>query len=74
MAKSILKTVAMATGVSTLLFVGFSNQTFAMSPLQASYQFNYNGKNMGSATRTLSKSRKHRSSSSNYIFKQYKYL
>lgn len=44
MAKSMLKTVAMATGVSTLLFVGFSSQTFAMSPFQASYQFNYNGK------------------------------
>ena len=56
MAKSMLKTVAMATGVSTLLLVGFSSQTFAMSPFQASYQFNYNGKNMGSATRTLSKS------------------
>ena len=39
MAKSMLKTVAMATGVSTLLFVGFSSQTFAMSPFQASYQF-----------------------------------
>ena len=64
MAKSILKTVAMATGVSTLLFVGFSNQTFAMSPFQASYQFNYNGKNMGSATRTLSKS----GNNWNYVF------
>ena len=64
MAKSMLKTVAMATGVSTLLFVGFSSQTFAMSPFQASYQFNYNGKNMGSATRTLSKS----GNSWNYVF------
>lgn len=64
MAKSMLKTVAMATGVSTLLFVGFSSQTFAMSPFQASYQFNYNGKNMGSATRTLSKS----GNNWNYIF------
>lgn len=54
MAKSILKTVAMATALSTLLLVGFSNQIFAMSPFQASYQFIYNGKNMGSATRTLS--------------------
>ena len=64
MAKSMLKTVAMATGVSTLLFVGFSSQTFAMSPFQASYQFNYNGKNMGSATRTLSKS----GNNWNYVF------
>lgn len=57
MAKHVLKTMGMAAGVSTaLLFAGFSNQTFAMSPFQASYQFSYNGKNLGSATRTLSKS------------------
>ena len=57
MAQHVLKTIAMATGVmATLLFTGFSSQTFAMSPFQASYQFSYNGKNMGSATRTLSKS------------------
>ncbi len=46
MAQHVLKTMAMATGVSaTLLLAGFSSQTFAMSPFQASYQFNYNGKN-----------------------------
>lgn len=57
MAKNVLKTIAVTTGIaSTLLFTGFSSQAFAMSPFQASYQFNYNGKNMGSATRTLSKS------------------
>ena len=57
MAQHVLKKIAMATGVmATLLFTGFSSQTFAMSPFQASYQFSYNGKNMGSATRTLSKS------------------
>lgn len=57
MAKNVLKTIAITTGIaSTLLFTGFSSQAFAMSPFQASYQFNYNGKNMGSATRTLSKS------------------
>ena len=57
MAQHVLKTIAMAMGVmATLLFTGFSSQTFAMSPFQASYQFSYNGKNMGSATRTLSKS------------------
>lgn len=57
MAQHVLKTIAMVTGVmATLLFTGFSSQTFAMSPFQASYQFSYNGKNMGSATRTLSKS------------------
>ena len=57
MAHNVLKTSALASGVSTtLLFAGFSSQAFAMSPFQASYQFSYNGKNMGSATRTLSKS------------------
>ena len=57
MAHNVLKTIAMASGVTaTLLFTGFSNPAFAISPFQASYQFNYNGKNMGSATRTLSKS------------------
>ncbi|MFT4022126.1 MAG: DUF3108 domain-containing protein [Acinetobacter sp.] len=30
-----------------------STQTHALTPFQASYQFLYNGKNMGSATRTL---------------------
>ncbi len=64
MAKSMLKTVAMATGVSTLLFVGSLKSNLAMSPFQASYQFNYNGKNMGSATRTLSKS----GETWNYVF------
>lgn len=44
-------------GLSAVLSAGMlSSQVFAMSPFQASYQFNYNGKNMGSATRTLSKS------------------
>ena len=57
MAQNVLKTIALASGVSTtLLLTGFSSQAFAMSPFQASYQFSYNGKNMGSATRTLSKS------------------
>lgn len=57
MAHNVWKTIALASGVSTILmFAGFSSQAFAMSPFQASYQFEYNGKNMGSATRTLSKS------------------
>ena len=48
MAHNVLKTIALASGVSTtLLFTGFSSQAFAMSPFQASYQFSYNGKNMG---------------------------
>ena len=57
MAHNVLKTIAMASGVTaTLLFTGFSSQAFAISPFQASYQFSYNGKNMGSATRNLIKS------------------
>ncbi len=57
MAKQAIKTLGFAAGVSAaLLFTGFASQAFAMSPFQASYQFSYNGKNMGSATRTLSKS------------------
>ncbi|WP_376745118.1 MULTISPECIES: DUF3108 domain-containing protein [Acinetobacter] len=39
-----------------MVLTGLSTQTFAMVPFQANYQFSYNGKNMGSATRTLSKS------------------
>lgn len=50
-----LKKVAVITGFSAALLTGVCSQAFAMSPFQASYQFNYNGKNMGSATRTLSK-------------------
>ena len=64
MANSILKTVAVTSALSSALFIGFSSQSFAMSPFQASYQFNYNGKNLGSATRTLSKSGNHW----NYVF------
>lgn len=57
MAKTVFKTLAMTTGLSSaILFTGISSQAFAMTPFQASYQFSYNGKNMGSATRTLSKS------------------
>jgi hypothetical protein len=57
MAKTLFKTLSMATGVSTaMLLVGFSSNALAMSPFQASYQFAYNGKNLGTATRTLSQS------------------
>lgn len=56
MAKTVFKTLGITAGLSTvLLFTGMS-QAFAIAPFQASYQFNYNGKNLGSATRTLSKS------------------
>ncbi|OTG84794.1 DUF3108 domain-containing protein [Acinetobacter sp. ANC 4648] len=56
MAKPILKKLSLVTGLSTvLLLVGFSGNALAMSPFQANYQFSYNGKNMGTATRNLSK-------------------
>ena len=44
------------TGVAVAASALWSNQAFAMSPFQASYQFSYNGKNMGTATRDLTKS------------------
>lgn len=57
MASSVLKKLGVITGISTaILMTGYSSQALAMSPFQASYQFAYNGKNLGSATRTLSKS------------------
>jgi hypothetical protein len=50
------KTFALMTGVAVAASALWSNQAFAMSPFQASYQFSYNGKNMGTATRDLTKS------------------
>ena len=41
---------------SAVVTLASASQAFAMSPFQASYQFNYNGKNVGSATRSLSQS------------------
>ncbi len=56
MATSLLKNLRIVTGISTaVLFASFTSHALAMSPFQASYQFSYNGKNLGSATRTLSK-------------------
>ncbi len=54
--------VASASGA--MLLTGISSNALAMSPFQASYQFAYNGKNMGSATRTLSKN----GNNWNYVF------
>ncbi len=49
------KTLSIVTSLSTaMLLVGLSSNAIAMSPFQASYQFAYNGKNLGSATRILS--------------------
>ncbi len=40
---------------TALLISGVSSQVMAIAPFQADYQFSYNGKNLGSATRSLSK-------------------
>ncbi|RKG32237.1 DUF3108 domain-containing protein [Acinetobacter tianfuensis] len=65
MAKNVMKTFGIAAGVSAaVLLSSFASQAFAMSPFQASYQFSYNGKNVGSATRTLSQS----GNNWNYVF------
>ena len=57
MALNRFKTLGLATGMSSvILLTGLSTHALAMSPFQASYQFAYNGKNMGSATRSLTKS------------------
>lgn len=54
MALNTFKTLGLVTGIGTaMLLSAYSSQALAMSPFQASYQFAYNGKNMGSATRTL---------------------
>ncbi|WP_151708692.1 DUF3108 domain-containing protein [Acinetobacter brisouii] len=46
---------ARSLGVAVLLLgaVAISSEAMALSPFQATYQFSYNGKNMGSATRSL---------------------
>lgn len=60
-----LKAYGLIACVSTaLLSTGYSSQALAMSPFQATYQFAYNGKNLGSATRTLKKS----GNNWNYVF------
>ncbi|ENX44592.1 DUF3108 domain-containing protein [Acinetobacter sp. NIPH 2100] len=52
MTKKLLKVLGMTS--ATLLSVSLSSHALAMAPFQASYQFSYNNKNLGSATRTLS--------------------
>lgn len=42
-----------ASSASILLLCSLSSASFAMSPFNANYQFSYNGKNMGSASRIL---------------------
>ncbi|EZQ11914.1 MULTISPECIES: DUF3108 domain-containing protein [unclassified Acinetobacter] len=65
MAFKSFKTLSVIASVGTaVLFTGYSSQALAMTPFQASYQFAYNGKNLGSATRTLKKS----GNTWNYVF------
>lgn len=52
MKKQVLFTGLIAAATGTML----ASPAFAMSPFQATYQFQYNGKSMGTATRALSKS------------------
>lgn len=55
MANHVMKTMTLVASLGTaLLFTGFSSHALAMNPFQASYNFSYNGKNMGSGTRNLS--------------------
>lgn len=56
MAHPILKKIALTSSMGTVLLLSGLSSAFAMSPFQANYQFSYNGKDMGSATRTLAKS------------------
>lgn len=56
MAHPILKKIALASSMGTVLLLSGLGNAFAMSPFQANYQFSYNGKDMGSATRTLAQS------------------
>ena len=52
MTKKLLKVVGITS--AAILSVSLSSHALAMAPFQASYQFSYNNKNLGSATRTLS--------------------
>lgn len=65
MAISLVKNMRLVLGFTTaVLLTSMTGHALAMSPFQASYQFSYNGKNLGSATRTLSKS----GNQWNYVF------
>lgn len=55
MTKKLSKVLGFTTVTSAaILCAGLSSHALAMAPFQASYQFSYNNKNLGSATRTLS--------------------
>ena len=63
MTKQFSKVLGITTAAA-FLSVGVSSQVFAMAPFQASYQFSYNNKNLGSATRTLTQ----QGNNWNYVF------
>jgi len=52
MTKKLLKVAGITS--AAILGASLSSHALAMAPFQASYQFSYNNKNLGSATRTLS--------------------
>lgn len=53
---SLFKRATHITAACTVFITtGFLSQAYALAPFQASYQFSYNGKNLGSATRNLTK-------------------
>ncbi|ENU31760.1 hypothetical protein F991_00529 [Acinetobacter sp. CIP-A165] len=55
MTKKLSKVLGITTVSSAaILCASLSSHALAMTPFQASYQFSYNNKNLGSATRTLS--------------------
>lgn len=54
MTKKLSKVFTITTASTAILCASLSSHTLAMAPFQASYQFSYNNKNLGSATRTLS--------------------
>lgn len=54
MAQTFAKVLAItALSSSAVLAMSFSSHAMAMAPFQAAYQFSYNNKNLGSATRSL---------------------
>ena len=57
MIKHTTKKIAMTSifALSMVASAAITTQTYAMSPFKADYQFNYNGKNLGSNSYTQSK-------------------
>ncbi|WP_436861591.1 DUF3108 domain-containing protein [Acinetobacter haemolyticus] len=54
MTQKLSKVLGIATVTSAAILCGsLSSHALAMTPFQANYQFSYNNKNLGSATRTL---------------------